>query len=258
MFTEASIQQHLKVDNLSIHVYDTVTSTNTMLKQMGRNGAPHGTVIAAAHQSAGRGRMGRTFYSPDRTGVYFSVLLRPDLKPADAQLITTAAAVACAEALEETSGKQTQIKWVNDIYIDEKKVCGILTEAAFSPDGKKLDFAVLGIGVNITTPESGFPTDIENKAGSLCAEVNDDIRGEIIANILNHFFVLYNDLPSRSFVRTYQQRSMLTGRTVNVLRNDTEIPATVLEIDDLLRLIVQYNDGKVEALSSGDVSIRPL
>lgn len=258
MLTKSSIQQYLESDWLSIQVFDTITSTNTVLKVIGRNGAPHGTVIVAAHQTAGRGRMGRSFYSPDKTGVYFSVLLRPTLSPEDAQVITTTAAVACAEVLEEISGKEALIKWVNDIYIEGKKVCGILTEAAFTPDGSRLDFAVLGIGVNITVPKDGFPQDIKNKAGALCAEAHEDVRGKLVANILNRFFALYNALPSRDFVRSYQQRSMLTGKDVNVLRNDTEIPAKVLSIDDSLRLIVQYTDGTTEAISSGDVSIRPL
>ena len=161
----SDITRHLKTDNLTVEVYKEVTSTNTLLKQRSQSGAPHGLVIAAESQTSGRGRMGREFFSPDQTGVYFSILLRPTLSPSDALLITTCAAVACARALEKISGKTAQIKWVNDIYIDERKVCGILTEASFVQG--KIDFAVLGIGINLYTPDNGFPADIKDKAGSL-------------------------------------------------------------------------------------------
>lgn len=252
-----SIYEHLKIQNISVESYDVITSTNTVLKDRGRKGAPHGLVIAAAEQTAGRGRMGRSFFSPADTGIYFSVLLRPSLIPQDCQLITTAAAVACARVLEKIAGEPAQIKWVNDIYIKGKKVCGILTEASISPNGG-LDFAVLGIGINIIPPKNNFPADITDKAGSILSNCTHDLRGKIIGEILNEFFGLYETLESRAYFNEYRIRSLLDGKAVEVLRNDSILPATALFIDDELRLVVEFPDGTIEHLYTGDVSIKKL
>lgn len=250
----SDITRHLKTENLTVEVYKEVTSTNTLLKQRGQSGAPHGLVIAAESQTAGRGRMGREFFSPDQTGVYFSILLRPTLSPSDALLITTCAAVACARTLEKISGKTAQIKWVNDIYIDERKVCGILTEASFVQG--KIDFAVLGIGINLYTPDNGFPADIKDKAGSLFTSQDSDLRGVIIAEVLKEFFAMYETIEKRAFIEEYRNRSMLDGKRINVIKSDCITPATALYIDSDLSLAVRYENGEIEHLTSGDVSIR--
>ena len=137
-----------------IHVEKTVTSTNTVLKELAKDGAPSGYVLLAQQQTAGKGRLGRRFYSPDKTGVYLSVILRPKLTIENALFITTSAAVAVSRAIETISNNKVkaQIKWVNDVYVDNKKVCGILTEAAVDFESGGLEYAVLGIGVNILAP----------------------------------------------------------------------------------------------------------
>ncbi|MBP3655041.1 MAG: biotin--[acetyl-CoA-carboxylase] ligase [Oscillospiraceae bacterium] len=257
-FSAESIRKHLKHPGLIVEVYDSVDSTNTLLKARGYSGAPHGLVIAAAHQTHGRGRMGRSFYSPDHTGTYFSILLRPDLSPTNSLLITTAAAVACARAIEHISGKKAEIKWVNDIYVDGKKVCGILTEAALATDGKHLNFAVLGIGMNLHSPAGGFPEEIRDRAGSLFSHEQKDRRTELIAEVLNEFFTIYPELENRSFTDEYRSRSMLDGKPVNVIKANQILPATALYIAEDLTLVVQYSNGSIEHLSSGDVSIRTL
>lgn len=250
----SSIYAHLTAAPLTIEVFKEVTSTNLLVKQLGRNGAPHGHVIVAEAQTAGRGRMGRSFFSPDQTGVYLSVLLRPALSPSDALLITTCAAVACATALEQLSGKSAQIKWVNDIYMDDRKVCGILTEASFSQN--KIDYAVLGIGINLYTPDQGFPSDIKDKAGSVFAQAKTDRRAELIACILNEFFAMYESIEKRAFLDEYRRRSMLDGKQIHVIKSDSITPATALYIDSDLSLVIRYESGEIEHLSSGDVSIR--
>ena len=255
--TTESITKHLSHSALVIETYDTITSTNTVLKERGRQGAPHGSVIAAEEQTMGRGRMGRSFFSPADTGIYFSVLLRPTLSPQDCQLITTAAAVTCARVLERISGETAQIKWVNDVYIKNKKVCGILTEASITPCGA-LDFAVLGIGINITPPKNDFPEDIAQKAGSILPESPEDLRGKIIAEILNDFFPLYESLEERSYFVEYRRRSLLDGKAIEVIKQEQILPATALYIDEELRLAVEYPDGSIEHLYTGDVSIKKL
>ena len=255
--SKESISSYLSNKSLAVETYDVISSTNTVLKERGRKGAPHGLIIAATEQTAGRGRMGRTFFSPADTGIYFSVLLRPFLAPQDCQLITTAAAVACARVLEKIAGEPAQIKWVNDIYIKDKKVCGILTEASITPNGG-LDFAVLGIGINITPPKNNFPADLIEKAGSVLSDCSIDLRGMIIAEILNEFFALYETLEDRGYFNEYRSRSLLDGKAVEVLRNDSILPASALYIDEELHLVVQYTDGSIEHLYTGDVSIKKL
>lgn len=257
-FTADEIQQHLTVDGLSLQVFPCLPSTNTLAKQLGYEGAPHGLVIAAEEQTAGRGRMGRSFFSPDGTGIYFSLLLRPTLPPTDSLLITTAAAVAVAQALEALSEKRAEIKWVNDIYMDGKKVCGILTEAAIAPAGDRLLFAVLGIGINLQPPKEGFPSDLQEKAGGIWKDNASHLRGRILAEVLNRFMPIYENLQEKAFIAEYCARSMLDGRPVHVLKGDSTIPATALHITENLALKVRYDNGETEELFTGDVSIRTV
>ena len=147
-----SIKQHLKNPHLDISVFSSVTSTNTILKEMAEQGAKEGTVIIAEEQTAGRGRTGKQFYSPKGTGIYISILLRPDIPAEESLFLTTSAAVATARAIEDVSDKRALIKWVNDIYLEDKKTCGILTEGAFNVETGKLDYAIVGIGINKQIP----------------------------------------------------------------------------------------------------------
>ncbi len=254
--TPEAIMRHLKTSGLQVEVFPCVPSTNSLLKERGHAGAPHGLVLVAEEQTAGRGRMGRSFFSPHKTGVYFSVLLRPTLAPTDSLLITTAAAVAAARALERISGAYPEIKWVNDIYMDGKKVCGILTEAAVAPGGKTLQFAVLGIGINLQPPKDGFPQELETIAGTVLSSDTDDFRGKVVAEVLNEFFSMYPRLEKREFISEYQSRSMLNGKAVNVIKGDRTLHATALFVADDLSLAVRYETGETEYLYSGDVSIR--
>ncbi|MDY4104544.1 MAG: biotin--[acetyl-CoA-carboxylase] ligase [Oscillospiraceae bacterium] len=251
------IMKYLRHRDLALSVYPTVTSTNTLLKQAAEDGTPEGTVFVAEEQTAGRGRLGRSFYSPAGTGIYFSILLRPSMPASESLLITTGAAVACAQALEAVSGVETQIKWVNDIYAAGKKVCGILTEASMDLESGGLHYAVLGIGVNLLKPDGDFPEDIRDKAGALFSDDRDgDIRCRIVAEVLDRFLDLYAHLTEKRFLEEYRRRSMLTGQSVDVLRGGTVTPAVVEGIDDAFALIVRYADGRVEHLGSGDVSVR--
>ena len=236
-----------------IRYFDTVTSTSDVIKDLAKRGAPEGTVVISNHQSAGRGRMGRSFMSPVGTGLYMSVLLRPSLHASDALLITTAAAVAVAEAIEAQSGKQTVIKWVNDIYIGGKKVCGILTEGQALPDGA-LDFAVLGIGVNLVLPEGGFG-ELADVAGAVFDSDGFD-RDALAADILDNFFRYYKVLEGKPHYSEYCARDMLRGKTVTVYRaGEALYDATVKGIGNDFSLIVSHG-GKTEKISTGEVSVR--
>jgi len=248
------VERHIKTTGLSVQVYDTVDSTNTLAKRLADEGAPEGAVVIASHQTAGKGTRGRSFYSPDQTGLYMSVVLRPTMHAKDALLITTAAAVAVCRAVERVSQKQPFIKWVNDIYCDGKKVCGILTESVLKTGSAMLDYAVLGVGVNVSLPTSGFPKDIEQIAGTVFDTPTD--ASPLAALILDEFFSLYTALGERSFVREYRERSCLLGREITVCNGGDTAKAVALDIDDDCRLVVRFENGDEQALSSGDVSVR--
>lgn len=230
-----------------------VGSTNACAKEYAEKGAEEGTVIEAKRQTDGRGRLGRSFFSGGG-GAYFTVILRPRLSAEASLLITAAAAVAVAEAIEKISGKEAKIKWVNDIYIDEKKVCGILAEGKLSAEGR-LDYAVLGIGVNLSEPEGGFPRELEGIAGAIF-EKGKEIQAEaVIEAIYDRFFEIYENIEERAFMQEYRRRSFLKGKTVSFKKEKTEHTALVVGIDDSARLILD-EDGKQFTLEAGEVSVK--
>ena len=255
-----SIMTHLDDSNksLNITVYKEITSTNTVLKELAANGAPEGTVLVAESQTSGRGRLGRNFSSPSDTGIYFSILLRPDLPANDSLFLTISAAVAVARGIESVKECKAGIKWVNDIFIDGLKVCGILTEGAFNMENGGLDYAIVGIGINVLPPEGGFPEELKNIAGAIFTRDEDttNVRSVLVANVLNYFMEYYRNLSNKTFMSEYKKRSILIGQNIYVVTNGSYIPAKALDIDTDCHLIVKFEDGKTKELSSGEVSIR--
>lgn len=257
LISAQSVDKFITAENIQIEYRDCVTSTNTLLKKMAENGEKEGYVLLAGEQTAGRGRLGRSFSSNNGTGVYFSILLRPDMKPSESLLITTCAAVAVAKAIEKNTNKMTSIKWVNDIYMHDRKVCGILTEASFDLECGKLSYAVLGIGINMYFPEKSLPEDIKDIAGGVFDEKPDgDTVSKIIADVINIFFEEYKVLVGKHFLFDYCSRSYLDGKEINVIKPDGIKEAMALDIDDDFRLHVKYPDGSEEYLSSGEVSTK--
>ena len=243
-------------NTLHTTVFDCVDSTNTRLIALAQAGAPEGTVIAAAAQSAGRGRQGRSFFSPEGTGVYFSILLKPDTFASDSVFITTAAAVAVCEAIEKNTQLRAGIKWVNDVMCNGKKVCGILTQSSISDNGA-VNSVILGIGINITEPPGGFPADIAEKAGALFGGDSPEyIRETLTADTLISLYGCYKSPDKKSFVNEYIRRSVLTGRTVTVLpHSGKSYTARVTGIDEQCRLLVNTEDGIDTVLFDGEVSL---
>ncbi len=231
-------------------------STNDDVKIAARQEEPEGLVVIADRQTAGRGRLRRAFFSPDGTGLYMSVLLRPTMRASDSVLVTAAAAVAVAEAIEEVSGRSAGIKWVNDIFLNEKKVCGILTEGSVGSDGA-MQFAVLGIGVNLAPPLGGFPDNLRDIACAVFnGEVRDDLRARLAASILTRFF-RYRVLEERVFLPAYRKRSIVLGKPIQVFLGEENFPARALSIDDDCRLLIETAHG-ILPLCAGEVSIRPV
>lgn len=250
------LRRFLSDNKYKIQLYNTVTSTNTMMKELASRKEQEWSVIIAEEQTGGRGRLGRSFLSPRFTGIYASVLLRPNMSMSRAVFITVAAAVAAARAIEEVSGKRAEIKWVNDIYVADRKVCGILTEASMNVENGIIDYAVLGIGINAAEPEGGFG-ELEGIAGALFEKASGLLRAELIALFLNYFSEYYENGFESSF-EEYKRRQYLVGKEIEVISCDKTEPASAVGIDDECRLIVKMKSGELRKLSSGDVSTKRL
>ncbi len=257
LLSESVIRSYLEPSSqLTFELHATVTSTNELAKRAGEAGSGEGLVIIADEQTAGKGRMDRHFFSPAGNGIYLSILLRPRIPATEALMITTAAAVAGAEAIEEVTGCETKIKWVNDLYCHGGKTAGILTEASFSQDGE-MEYAVMGIGFNIREPQTGFPAEIKNKAGAILLRGQQipQVRNRLAAAFLTRFWQIYQALPAKNHLDAYRRRSMLIGQQV-IVSGSSQI-ATVRAIDDDCGLIVRWENGEESTLSSGEVSVKP-
>ena len=232
-------------------------STNRYLKELAAAGAPEGTVIIANRQSAGRGRLGRSFFSPEEKGIYMSILLRPDIELSRSVLITSMAAVAVAKAIEHISGMPAQIKWVNDIFLQKKKVCGILTEAGIDAETASLSYAVLGIGVNVGRME--FPEELKDIATSVSNECGFEVSKEaLVDEILKELERWYPTLWDGSFLEESRKHSILLGKeilVVDALAEGGSYPAKAIDLNEFGNLIIERN-GVTEVLNSGEVSIR--
>ena len=233
-------------------------STNALLRERAAAGAAEGSVILANQQTQGRGRLGRDFYSPPDTGIYLSLLLRPrGLEPSKAVKLTTMAAVAACNAIEEVSGKEAEIKWVNDISLKGKKVCGILTEASYSLESGSLDYVILGVGFNVYPPAGGFPGELADIADSILKIQTDQGKNRLAASFLRRFLEIYRGKDGADYAAVYRSKSMVIGRPIRVISPAGTRNAYALDVDRDCRLIVRWEDGTVEHLSSAEISIRP-
>lgn len=238
-----------------VKIFSELDSTNRYLKELAREGAKEGIVIIANQQSAGRGRLGRSFFSPAGSGIYMSILLRPEVDLQKSVRITSMAAVAVARAIEKVSGIEAKIKWVNDIFLNGKKVCGILTESGINTVTGTLDYAVLGIGINVGKIE--FPEELKNIATSVCNECKYTVtRNELIVEILKELEYWYPSLQDGSFLKESRERSLLLGKEILVVgTGESGYQAKALDLDDMGHLWIE-KAGKKELLHSGEVSIK--
>lgn len=243
-------------NKITVEIIEQTDSTNTLMRKRACCGYGEGNLIVASKQTGGKGRMGRQFFSPADTGVYMSLFLKPKISPEKAVFITTAAAVAVCRALEKLGVPEPQIKWVNDIFVNGKKVCGILTESQFNAQSGKFDYAVLGVGVNMYEPDGGFPDDIKGIAGAVFSQRRQNLRNEFVAYFINEFFTLYNDVSCNAHIEEYIKRNFVVGKTVTINRGGEKRTAVVLGIEkDDCSLSVKYTDGSVQKLNSGEISL---
>ena len=237
-----------------LEVHERLDSTNTRAKQLAAQGAPHGYLVCADSQDSGRGRFGRAFFSPEHSGVYITYILRPQLPAERAVMITSLAAVAVARAVEAVSGIQAGIKWVNDIYANGRKLCGILCEASMDFESGMLEYAVLGIGINVMKMD--FPEELRDIATSIGNECGKDVsRSQLIAEISNQLDALYPELETGGFMAENRSRSIVIGKDVTVIRGDERYPAHVLDIDAQGRLVVRTETG-VARVGAGEISLK--
>lgn len=256
-FTVQEVYRHLHTPNLHINIVPVLTSTNTILAQMAQNGAPEGTVLAALAQSAGRGRLGKSFASPENGGLYFTLLLRPPFNLTQAQLLTPAAAVCMAQAIESTCHLPIQIKWVNDLYLGGKKICGILTETMPRKNSPDLDYVLIGIGVNIYPAKEQLPPELSTKATTIFPQKPTiDYRPLILAAFLDNFFAIYPTLPHDKLFFEYKKRLFILGQNVEVITANQHYTAQVLDLNDDFSLLVRTIDGHSQKLFSGEIQLK--
>lgn len=237
----------------TIEKHKEINSTNTRAKELAAAGKRN-ICVTADYQTGGRGRMGRQFFSPKGSGLYFSLLISPTVKGEDGALLTTFAAVAVAEVLEELTGGETQIKWVNDVYMNGKKICGILTEGAVNYETGELEYAVIGVGINVgktafSEELSAIASDVERETGVSLS------RDTVLQTLLAKFDRMEEALETGAFMETYRKKCFVLGREVTVLRGTERFAAKVLDVNFRGELVVE-TEGNVITLSSGEVSVR--
>lgn len=243
----------------AFHYVKTIGSTNDTLKQWAQEGAPHGTVLAAGAQTGGRGRMGRSFHSPEGTGVYLSMLLRPDCSPAQIMHLTCAAAAAMVDAVEKAAGFRPSIKWTNDLVSGHRKLGGILTELGLNSHG--LDYCIVGIGINCLQKQSDFPAELQSMAGSLSMIAGKPVSpAALAAAMMEALWKMDETLltEKEEILRTYRENCITLGTEISLVRGEEVRHGKALDIDENGALIVEFSPGQVETVNSGEVSIRGM
>lgn len=244
--------------------YDVVTSTNELGMQAIENGEKEDLLIVADEQTKGKGRRGRSFYSKGTNNIYMSLVLRPQFSVKDSLLITVAACVAICNAIEKNTGKQLGIKWVNDIFLNGKKICGILAEGKISEKFPEMfKGVVVGVGVNLFPFDEKLPDEIADIAGTVYEQnecslysvaEREDISKKIIYSFLTEFYDYYDALTERKYMDKYRERSILIGKNVIYLCGDSKKNIHVIDIDNDGYLVV-LEDGERKVYDSGEISI---
>lgn len=243
-----------------IQFFDTITSTNDVLKQLALQGASEGTTLVADCQTGGRGRMGRTFLSPSGVGIYLSVLLRPNCKPTELMHLTCASATAACSAIEQASGFRPGVKWTNDIVYNKRKLAGILTELGLNQDGTTA-YAIIGIGFNCNQQLRDFPPAIQDVAGSLKMVTGKETdRALLAAKMIEALYQMNRELLSdrAGILARYRQDCITLGQEISLVRGDEIRHGKALDVDENGALVVRYEDGTIEAVNSGEVSVRGM
>lgn len=252
-FSVIDLKSHFNICRAPhIEYFDTIDSTSNEAKRAIERGLKDEAIFIARHQTSGRGRSGKTFYSPDGSGLYFSIVLHPEIPIEKSVLLTVAAAVVTREVIATQTKKHLTIKWVNDIFIDDKKVCGILSEAINDYEKGVIKSTVIGIGINITTDD--FPAELDGIASSLGTDIK---REETVALIFKKLKDIFKNIENdRSFIEEYRKHSLAIGKTVYFSRNGVDYKAKAVDVSDNGELNVITESGEEILLNSGEISIK--
>ena len=234
-----------------VEYYKTLDSTNNVAKRIIAEGEDDVLLVVGEEQTAGRGRQGKSFYSPGGTGIYMSLVVHPMIELQNAVTATTAAAVAVCRAIESLTDKKPMIKWVNDVYLNGKKICGILTEAVTDFETQTVSSIIIGIGINLTTKD--FPCDVQN-ASCLNADVK---RAELIGAVANELNRIVNS-GYGEFLEYYRAHSLVVGEDIVFIKNGVSTSARAVGIDDFGGLEVELADGTHYTLRSGEITVRKI
>ena len=240
----------------SVYYLECIDSTNSYAKTLAKNGAPNGTAVIARCQTGGRGRMGRSFHSPEG-GLYLTLLLRPKCKATELMHLTCIAGVAASNAIFAVTGIRPGLKWINDLVIGTKKVGGILAEMSLNPEGF-VDYALIGIGINC---KNTIPSELSEIATALDGETGKEISpATVAAALLNELHKLSCTIftEKAALMDTYRAECVTLNREVILLRGEEKRQAFALDITDDGGLLVEYPDGTMDIIASGEVSVRGL
>jgi len=243
----------------TLYWYPQLDSTNTQAKLLAKQGAPEGTVLIAGNQTAGRGRMGRSFQSPDGLGVYLSVILRPNCPPTELMHLTCAAGAAMARAVEQVCGFRPQVKWINDLVASGRKLGGILTEMSLA--GGLVEYAVVGIGINCLQQSKDFSPEVAQIATSLTQITGRNILPQqLAAAMTEQLWQMRQTLFTEKarWMAEYKENCITLGKEIQVIQGDAVRPGTALDMDANGGLWVRYTDGSTQVVSSGEVSVRGM
>ena len=261
LMTEAEIKSLMHTDWVAKEVlyFDTIDSTNTKAQELAEKGYPSGTLVVADKQDSGKGRRGRSWVSPSGTGIFMTLMIKPDINPNNASMLTLVAALAVAKAITSVTGEEAMIKWPNDIVVNSKKVCGILTEMNAQFD--YINHIVVGIGINVHN--ESFPEEISQMASSLLIEAGGKRfhRAQIIAETMSYFeqyydiFLKTQDLSA--LVREYDELLVNRNKSVRVLDPKEPFDGKAMGITPKGELIVDTWESR-KLVSSGEVSVRGI
>ena len=241
--------------------FECIDSTNTECKRRAMAGAPDGLVAVAEEQTGGKGRKGRAFLSPKGKGLYLSALLRPELSPAEVTDITAWVAVAVCDGIQASCGVRPRVKWTNDLVLNGKKLCGILTEIALEGESHALDYLVPGIGINVSQTPEDFGPELAATATSLSYELGRPVRrADLAVQVIKALDRMYAGFPRnrQEYLDKYRADCLTPGNQVQLVTPNSRREAFAVEIDDQFRLVVEFPDGTRQALSAGEVSVRGM
>lgn len=259
--------------NLNTHIigkeilyFDVIDSTNNYAKKIASEGCAEGTVVIADSQTSGRGRLGRAWNSAQKAGIWMSVVLRPAIAPEDVQVITIAASVAVVSAIKRVAGIEAGIKWPNDIILDRKKVCGILTE--MNSEMERVNFLILGIGINVKQDPEEFPEELRSKGTSLRAHAREKgialeefDRNRLIKALLSELERLYSKIScgrTAEIIDRWKKHSVTLGKEVRISARNYECSGIAVDITDDGKLVVNCADGVTREVLSGEISVRGM